>query len=179
MQEKQGGKRAVAFASRSLSDVERRYSQTEKEALTVVWACGRFHLYLTGLQSFQLVTDCKALEAIYGPFCRSKPSARVERWVLRLMPFKYTVRHVPSGQNIADCLSRLTKIPASARDGVTEEYVRMVAVNATTQAMTTREIERESAEDVELTEVRRCWKTGDWSAAPSPYRLLRDEITVV
>ena len=94
------------------------------------------------------------------------------------MPFKYTVRHVPSGQNIADCLSRLRKIPASPRDGVTEEYIRMVAVNATPRAMTTREIERESAEDEELTEVRCCWKTGDWSAAPSPYRLLCDEITV-
>ena len=177
VQEKQGVKRAVAYASRSLSDVERRYSQTEKEALAVVWACERFHLYLSGLQSFELVTDCKALEAIYGP--RSKPSARVERWVLRLMPFKYTVRHVPSGQNIADCLSRLTKIPASTRDGATEEYVRMVAVNATPRAMTTREIERASGEDEELTEVYRCWKTGDWSTAPSPYRLLRDEITVV
>ena len=42
-----------------------------------------------------------------------------------------------------------------------------------------KEIKRESAEDEDLTEVRRCWKTGDWSAAPSPYRLLRDEITVV
>ena len=42
-----------------------------------------------------------------------------------------------------------------------------------------REIKRESAEDEERTEERRCWKTGDWSAAPSPYRLLRDEITVV
>ena len=102
VQEKQGLKRAVAFASRSLSDVERRYSQTEKEAQAVVWACERFHLYLSGLQSFQLVTNCKALQAIYSP--RSKPSARVERWVLCLMPFKYTVRHVPSGQNIADCL---------------------------------------------------------------------------
>ena len=45
--------------------------------------------------------------------------------------------------------------------------------------MTTREIERASAEDAELTEVRRCWKTGDWSNAPSSYRLLRDEITVI
>ena len=133
-------RRAVACASLSLSDVERRYSQTGKEALAVVWACERFHLYLTGLQSFQLVTDCQALEAIYG--LRSKPSARVEGWVLRLMPFKYTARHVTSGQNIADCLSPLTKIPSSPRNGVTEEYVKMVAVNATPRAMTTREIER-------------------------------------
>ena len=57
----------------------------------------------------------------------------------------------------------------------------MVAVNATPvpRAMTTREIERKSAEDEEMIEVRRFWKTGNWSAAPSPYRLLRDEITVV
>ena len=46
VQEKQGVMRAVAFASRSLSDVERRYSQTDKEALAVAWACERFHLYL-------------------------------------------------------------------------------------------------------------------------------------
>ena len=89
------------------------------------------------------------------------------------------MRHVPSSQNIADCLSRLTKIPASTHTGATEDPLRMVAVNATPRAMTTREIERASAEDEELTEVCQCWKTGDWSAAPNPYRLLRDEITVV
>ena len=77
VQEQNGVKRAVCFASRSLSDVERRYSQTEKEALAVVWGCERFHLYLYGLEEFTLVTDCKALEAIYS--VKSKPSARIER----------------------------------------------------------------------------------------------------
>ena len=178
VQQQRGVKRAVAFASRSLSEVERRYSQTEKEALAVVWGCKRFNLYLLGLETFQLVTNCKALEAIYGP--KSKPSARVGRWVLRLMPSKYTVRHVPSGQNIADCLSRLIKIPALSHCNSTpEEYVRMVAISATPQAMTSREIERASVDDEELTEVRKCWKTGDWSSAPNPYKLLRDEITAV
>lgn len=37
---------AVCYASRSLSDTERRYSQTEKEALVLVWSCERFDLYL-------------------------------------------------------------------------------------------------------------------------------------
>ena len=171
-------KRAVAFASRSLSDVERRYSQTEKGALAVVWGCEKFSLYLLKIESFQFVTDCKALEVIYRP--KSKPSARVERWILRLMPFKYTVRHVPSGQNIADCLSRLTKIPTSSQcNNVREEYVRMMAISATPRAITTREIGRASAEDEELTTIRKCWKTGNWSTAPNLYKLLRDEITVI
>ena len=177
VKERQGVKRAVAFASRSLSEVERRYSQTEKEALAVVWRCERLSLYLLGLESFQLVTDCKALEVIYGP--KSKPSARVERWVLRLMPFKYTVRHVPSSQNIADCLSRLAKIPTSSQcHNMSEEYVRILAISATPRVMTTKEIERAFDEDEELTTTR-SWKTRDWSSASNPCKLLRDEITVI
>ena len=35
-----GHTRNVAFASRSLTPVEQRYSQTELEALAVVWGCG-------------------------------------------------------------------------------------------------------------------------------------------
>ena len=55
----------------------------------------------------------------------------------------------------------------------------MVAISAAPGAMTTREIERASAEDGELTEVRKCWKTGDWSSATNLCKLLRGEITVV
>jgi hypothetical protein len=38
--------RIINYASRSLSDVERGHSQTEKETLAIVWSCERFHAYL-------------------------------------------------------------------------------------------------------------------------------------
>jgi hypothetical protein len=51
---------------RVLSDTERRYSQTEKKALALVWACERFHVYLCGTE-FELHTDHKPFECIYSP----------------------------------------------------------------------------------------------------------------
>ena len=44
IQEQQGVKRVIAYASRSLVYVERRYPQTEKEGLGLVWVCERFHV---------------------------------------------------------------------------------------------------------------------------------------
>ncbi|XP_060067120.1 uncharacterized protein LOC132547378 [Ylistrum balloti] len=79
-----GQSKVISYASRSLSDVERRYPTTEKEALAVVWGCDKFKLYLVGIP-FDLVTDPKPLEAIYGP--KSKPNARIERWIMKLMPY--------------------------------------------------------------------------------------------
>ena len=66
IQERNGERRAVCYASRTLSSVERRYSQTEREALALVWACERFHLNVYGLPKFELVTDHGALRVIYS-----------------------------------------------------------------------------------------------------------------
>ncbi|XP_063370715.1 uncharacterized protein LOC134659037 [Cydia amplana] len=41
----QGG-RPVEFASRTLTDAQRRYAQVEKELLAIVFACERFHQYI-------------------------------------------------------------------------------------------------------------------------------------
>ena len=36
----------VAYASRSMTETERRYAQIEKEALAITWACEKFSCYI-------------------------------------------------------------------------------------------------------------------------------------
>ena len=127
----------------------------------LMWACEKFHPYVYGVP-FKLVTDHKPLEVIYGP--RSKPCARVERWVLRMQPCKFKVKYIPGPKNIADSLSRLVDDNdiSSKHTPEAEEYVQFVAVSATPNAMTTREVEEASAEDEELAEVRKCINGTSW-----------------
>jgi len=155
--------RAISYASRRLTDVERRYSQTEKEALAVVWSCERFYLYLIG-REFEIETDHKPLEFIYSP--KSKPSARVERWVLRLSSFSYKLVHRPGRQNIADCLSRLN--PKVERDkGECVDFVHNVCVDSSLQAISLREVEQASGSDSEFEILRKCIKSSDFSLCPN------------
>jgi hypothetical protein len=55
LQRQEGVMKVVAYASRCLSDVERRYSQREKEALIIVWACERFHIYMGFVLKFSRI----------------------------------------------------------------------------------------------------------------------------
>ena len=159
----QGETRVILYVSRTLTSIERKYSQTEKEALSIVWACERLHMYLIGIE-FELLTDHKPLQFIFSP--NSKPCARVERWMLRLQPYKYKVRHYPGHTNIADALSRLvpeTSVPKGKCDFLnTEEYVKWVATEATPIAMSTKTIEQESKNDKELKEIQILLRTGRW-----------------
>lgn len=68
--------RAVSYACRSLTDVKRRYSQKEKEALALVWVCERFNMYLSR-RSFEGGMGHKTLEPIY--LSTYKPYARIEK----------------------------------------------------------------------------------------------------
>ena len=70
-------KHVIAYASRSNTATEQRYSQTEREGLAVVWACEHLHLYVYG-KPVTIYTDHKPLVSIYdNP--SSKPPTRIER----------------------------------------------------------------------------------------------------
>lgn len=52
------GTRIIAYGNRTQTDCERKYSQTEKEALALVWSVEHFNIFLFG-KEFDLITDHK------------------------------------------------------------------------------------------------------------------------
>ncbi|XP_040159183.1 uncharacterized protein K02A2.6-like [Anopheles arabiensis] len=150
----EGNPRVIAYASKSLSNTEKRYAQIEKEALALVWAVERFHFYLYGRQ-FELITDHKPLEKIFST--KSKPCARIERWVIRLQSYKASVIYRPGKSNIADPLSRLAiteTVEGKPFDEFSEQYVAWIISNASPVALKLTEIEKASKADGTIQAVR-------------------------
>ena len=96
----------VVYASRALSETERRYAQIEKEALAVTWACEKFREYILGCH-FTIETDHKPLVPLLSGKKLNSMPPRIVRFRLRLAGFDYTIYHVP-GKLLytADTLSR-------------------------------------------------------------------------
>nr|DAA65004.1 TPA_exp: gag-pol protein [Drosophila sechellia] len=155
----------ISFASRSLSDVEKRYSQTEKESLALVWAVEKFYFYLAGLE-FELVTDHKPLEAIFKP--TSKPPARIERWLLRIQAFKFKVIYKAGKENISDALSRLCEPAATNSSWRNDEYnVFRVIEYSVPAPLHISEISQANSMDEEIIDAMACLETDTWDPCTS------------
>lgn len=175
MQTDQAGEsRVISCASKSLTDTEKRYCQTEKEALAIVWSVERFQAYLYG-STFNILTDCKALEFLFTD--RSRPCARIERWVLRLQAFDYRVVHIPGEKNLADVLSRLASLPAVPFDRDDELMIKNIALcSATTAALKWDDIVRETQKDAEIQQVLECLGNASIQELPLQYRVVANEL---
>ncbi|UYV60396.1 K02A2.6-like [Cordylochernes scorpioides] len=117
----------IAFASRTLTEAERRYSQLEKEALSIIFGCEKFRQYLLG-REFVLITDNRPLMYIFSP---QKPipicaASRIKRWSLKLSAFKYTVEFRKTDDNgNADALSRLPLV-SKTTESLDEDQVLLL-----------------------------------------------------
>lgn len=104
--QKNGDRRPIAFASRSLTSAETRYAQIEKEALALTWAAERFDEYLRGLDAV-FENDHKPLVPLLGTYSIDVLPPRVQRFRMRLMRYRFKMVYVPGKQLItADGLSR-------------------------------------------------------------------------
>ena len=72
--------RVIAYASRSLTAAQQRYTVTEQECLAVIWAIRKFRCYLEGY-AFTVITDHSSLRGLHN---LKKPTIRLARWALEL-----------------------------------------------------------------------------------------------
>ena len=124
-QEQPDGKlKPIGFASRFLSDTEKKYAINELELSAVVWGLEHFRLYIYG-KPIKLLTHHQALEPLNKRNRSNKTySARLTRWLDRLAHFTINVNHI-AGKNLAltDYLSRNPSMPPQTDEAYDEEYV--------------------------------------------------------
>ena len=146
----------VAFASHALSATEQKYPQIDREALAIVWAVSQFHLYVYG-SKFVVVIDHKPLDAIWNN-PRSKLSARLEKWTLRLQAYNFKIRYEPGRNNPADpvgkCQDTISQI---------DEYINFVISHTVPKAMSVEEVRQETSVDPLMQEVIKRIELGNWN----------------
>ena len=99
--------RPVAFASRFLTDCEKKYAINELELLGALWGLEYFRYFVYG-KRVNLLTDHQALQPLLKKNRAHKQySARLTRWLDRLSHFDVNVQYT-AGKNIplTDYLSR-------------------------------------------------------------------------
>ena len=176
----------VAYASRALSDTERRYAQIEKEGLATTWACEKFSTYILG-RSFVVESDHKPLVPLLNTKHLDNLPPRILRFRLRLAKYDYIAQHVP-GKLLyaADALSRAPTQGESEEELQEEveayvDHVTMSSIPATTHRL--QAYRQAQMEDAECSKVREYCQT-NWPAKHSiesslkPYWKVRGSLTL-
>lgn len=174
--DKEDTPRIIACASKVLTATERRYPQTQREALSVVWGTERFRFYLLG-NRFTVFTDAEANEFLFNEGHRigKRAITRAESWTLRLQPFDFEVKHVTSEGNLADSFSRLIKEsqPDGELDNDAKENfdsnpgeLRLFAIEeADSLLITYDELGEATEKDGDLQRIIGYVKTNEWPSA--------------
>ena len=103
LQEFDGVRHPIGFASRKLQPREQNYSTIERECLAIVWAMQKFQNFLYG-QHFVLEVDHEPLKYLNQT---NFQNGRLMRWALSIQPFRFTVKAIKGSENVgADFLSR-------------------------------------------------------------------------
>jgi len=127
LQLENGNECPVAYASRTLTDAEKRYSITELECLSLVYAVRKFREYIFGAP-FTIKTDHHALCWLRQV---KDPTARLARFALQLQPYQFTIAYKSGKLHLdADCLSRSSPHPGTKSDEEADNYLPYNQIDA-------------------------------------------------
>uniref|UniRef100_A0A5S6QW76 RNA-directed DNA polymerase n=1 Tax=Trichuris muris TaxID=70415 RepID=A0A5S6QW76_TRIMR len=169
-----GMEKPIAFASRLLTDVEKRYAAIDKEALAIMFGVSKFAQYLYG-RHFTLKTDHKPVERIFrtNRVLPKLATNRLMRWALILGNYQYAVEYVPASRNApADALSRLPVEETDIPVDVQQPSGQLLNLRINELTLSKRQLQRCLAQDRVLGTVIRYIESG-W---PSPEEAIDDEL---
>ena len=83
LQKTDRGIHPVHFISRAMTETERCYSQTKKDALAIKWAKERLRINLLGAPRFGIVTAHKSLVPFFHKL-KDKVPPRIEKWIMEM-----------------------------------------------------------------------------------------------
>lgn len=85
--------RPISFASKSLTDTECRYANTERQILAVVYGCQKYNTYIYG-RPFTVESDQKPLEMIHLKNLSAAPP-HLQRMLLQLQGYDVNINYKP------------------------------------------------------------------------------------
>ena len=122
--------RVIAYASRSLTETEKRYAQIEKECLSVVYSTTKFHRYIFGKKT-TVYNDHKPLEQIFSKPLLSAPT-RIQNMLLKLQWYDIEIKYRKGKEMyVANALSR-AYIPShnsEVNDTEHSDVINMISVS--------------------------------------------------
>lgn len=95
-------------------------NQCFARAEAIRWACERCYNYLIGSPKFTVLTDHQPLIPLFNN-PNSKPTLRVEMWLMYLQRFDFELKYIQGKNNAADYLSRHAA-PCSPKDKNMSNY---------------------------------------------------------
>lgn len=118
--------RPVGYASRALTETERKYAQIDKEALGITFGCEKFNDYVIG-RHVVIETDHNPLLAISKKEIGDMPP-RLQRLFLRLLKYEFELQYVPGSKLVV--ANTLSRIPSQKQPekGSTDVEVHAVGV---------------------------------------------------
>lgn len=186
-QKSEGGRyRIISFASKALTATEKRYPQTQREALAIVWGAEHYFYYLLG-HAFTIRTDAQGVAFIFdrNGDAPKRVMRRAEGWAMRLDSFDFKIEYVKGSANIADPSSRLFQ-------GESEPYlekgtpceiatisnVRPAPITFDDEHLPPLEVAYKTKSDASLQAVMSALETGEWPANVECYKAIEDELHV-
>ena len=162
-----------------LTDVERRYSQCEKEALAAVSGCERLWYYLLGSE-FKLITDNRAVQLIFSSSTLRQHASNAGNFDSHSSTSRSATRRARPTWPYSRHPDTKESLSALEAEQQTEQYINLLVNYATPGALTVAEIAAATKGDKELVALMVFIKngTGKLPSSLSAYQHVLSELAV-